>query len=176
MQDLKPSPPALQDTVAQVKPGAAPALAFGERIAIFLSTAGGIGFAPVAPGTFGSLPGLAIGVALAVWNRPWMAAAILVTLTALSYWMIAITERAWKTHDDQRIVIDEVCGQAIAMAFLAPTWPAAFVAFIAFRTLDITKPLAIGWIDREAPGAAGTLFDDILAGVVAAAVLWPFLH
>lgn len=145
-----------------------------DRLAVLLSTAFGIGYAPKAPGTFGSIPGLALGVALALHAGLWAKILILVALIALSLWAIARAEEVLLTHDDQRIVIDEVAGQALAAAFLAPGWVSALLAFGLFRLLDITKPLLIGRIDRDAPGALGTLGDDLLAGAVAGAVLWPF--
>ena len=145
-----------------------------DRVAVLLSTAFGIGYAPKAPGTFGSLPGLALGLALAANAGVAVKIVSLTALVGLSLWAIARTERVLETHDDQRIVIDEVAGQAIAVAFLAPGVLSAVLAFAMFRLLDITKPLAIGWIDRDGPGALGTLGDDLLAGLVAGAVLWPF--
>ncbi len=45
------------------------------------------------------------------------------------------------------------------------------LGFVFFRILDILKPGPIGWADRDLKGASGTLFDDILAGVVAAGML-----
>lgn len=150
-----------------------------DRLAIFLATAGGIGRAPVAPGTFGSLPGLALGGVLALWresfaSRPMghlVTAVVLLACVGLAYAVIARVERLWSTHDDQRIVVDEVVGQMIAVAFVPPTLVSIVAGFVLFRALDVTKPLAIGWIDEHGPGAVGTLFDDVLAGAVAAGVL-----
>jgi phosphatidylglycerophosphatase A len=151
-----------------------------ERVAIQLATCFGIGNAPVAPGTVASVPGLVAGVALAaltakIWREPTAQfSAVTVFLlagTALSYWCIHVAEKAWNTHDESRIVADEVIGQAIAVAYVDPSWKAALVAFALFRLLDITKPLLIGWIDESGPGALGTLGDDLLAGLVTALVL-----
>lgn len=147
---------------------------FADRIAVWLSTAFGIGYAPKAPGTFGSIPGLGLGLALAVYADSSTKILCLVALVALALWAISRAEKALHTHDDQRIVIDEVAGQALAVAFLAPHWLTALLAFALFRLLDITKPLAIGWIDRGVPGAWGTLGDDLLAGILAGVILWPF--
>jgi phosphatidylglycerophosphatase A len=44
-------------------------------------------------------------------------------------------------------------------------------AFIIFRLLDVTKPGPIGWADRQS-GAAGIMADDLVAGAIAAAILW----
>jgi phosphatidylglycerophosphatase A len=79
------------------------------------------------------------------------------------------------------VVIDEFAGQWIAMLGLArPAWPGLLAAFVLFRLLDITKPGPVGWADRQ-PGAVGIMADDVIAGVLAAAILfairiaWPDL-
>ena len=64
------------------------------------------------------------------------------------------------------------------IAFVSPTALNYLVGFALFRLLDITKPPPIGTIDQKFPGAAGTLFDDVVAGIAAAAILFgisPFL-
>ena len=179
-------PPYRPETARAAAPPAAasPRRSVGDRIATTLATSGGIGLAPKAPGTFGSLPGLAVGAGLhqaalrgaaaleaPAWAAPLAILGGLLALLLLAWWSIARTERLWNTHDDQRIVIDEVVGQAIAVGFFTPSWLTLVAGFALFRLFDITKPLAIGWIDREAPGALGTLFDDVLAGLVAALLL-----
>ncbi len=145
-----------------------------DRLAIQLAMAFGIGKAPKAPGTFGSLPGLALGVGLHHLNSVLLITVALLLLAVLAWWAIARTESVLGIHDDQRIVIDEVAGQAIAVAYLTPSVFAVVLAFGLFRLLDVTKPLLIGKIDRDGPGAFGTLGDDLLAGAVAAAILCPF--
>jgi phosphatidylglycerophosphatase A len=136
-----------------------------------------LGFMPQAPGTWGSVPGLFVGLALYQWShllfdhplrRILVLALVLTLLSALALWVIAKTEQAWQIHDDKRIVIDELVGQAIAVAFYAPNIWVVMVSFVLFRVLDISKPGPIGWLDRELPGAWGTLCDDLLAGVVVA--------
>ncbi len=142
------------------------------RVATSFVRVFGIGLAPFAPGTFGSLPGLALGYALQVYvGTPHWIALALVALVAFSYWCIDVYEKELGIHDDQRVVIDEVCGQAIAVAFLPPHWLWLGLGFVLFRILDVTKPPPIGTIDQKVPGAAGTLFDDVLAGVLAFLIL-----
>jgi phosphatidylglycerophosphatase A len=142
------------------------------RFATWCSRVFGIGNLPGSPGTFGSLPGLLVGYLLQRYlaSPLWIALALL-GLIAFSYWCIDVYEKALGVHDDQRIVIDEVCGQAIAVAFLAPSLLYYAGGFALFRLLDIAKPPPIGTIDAKVPGAAGTLFDDVLAGALAAAIM-----
>ena len=153
---------------------------FSDKLAIEIALAGGIGRIKKAPGTFGSLPGLLVGAGIHASATPLLLlspaayhATIVLLLggvTALAYWSIAQTERVLHVHDDQRIVVDEVEGQAIAVAWMPRIWLAYFVAFLLFRLFDISKPSLIGKIDRDVGGAWGTLGDDLLAGAVAAVI------
>ena len=152
-----------------------------------LGTAGGLGLLPRAPGTFGSLPGLLLGPliqllfktpppesAWAVWRFSleyrWIFL-VLTLLTLLGWFVIHKLEKIWCTHDDQRIVLDEVIGQSIALSFCPPTFLSLLLGFALFRLYDITKPGPIGWADRTLPGAWGTLLDDVMAGIAAAITL-----
>jgi len=153
-----------------------------DRWAILIATAFGIGRAPKAPGTFGSLPGLAVGAGInlaasrfgdsGTWGFHGLVLLSLVMVSAVAYWSIDRTEKVLSVHDDQSIVIDEVAGQAIAVAWLPVDWVPYLAAFALFRLFDITKPGPIGRIDRDVPGTWGTLGDDLLAGVVAGLVGW----
>ena len=72
------------------------------------------------------------------------------------------------SSDPKEVVIDEVAGQLLALAFVAPTFTGYVVGFLLFRAFDIIKPGPIGWADRELKGAMGVMFDDVLAGLAAA--------
>lgn len=132
------------------------------------------GLATRAPGTWGSLPGLGVGaifysIAEVTEQRLGVshgltAGILILFLTGLAWYAIHRTEERWQTHDDGRIVIDEVLGQAIAISFLGPSTLILIASFLLFRLLDIWKPGPIGWADEKLPGAWGTLFDDVLAG------------
>lgn len=75
------------------------------------------------------------------------------------------------TGDPGWVVIDEFAGQFLSMLGLAQVTPAGVVlAFLLFRVLDIVKPGPIGWADR--PGPVGVMADDVMAGVIAALLLW----
>jgi phosphatidylglycerophosphatase A len=136
--------------------------------AVVIASFFGTGFAPKAPGTVGSLAALLIGAAVLSW-----APSLLAWLAALAsiggYYAV---RRADIRGDPGWVVIDEVAGQWIAMLSLArPTVAGLLAAFVLFRLLDITKPGPIGWADRQ-EGAAGIMGDDVIAGGIAAGVLW----
>lgn len=147
-----------------------------DRVAIQFATWFGVGRFPKSPGTVGSLPGILVGWAIHALSvaafdasvvRLCATTVLLLAGVYLAYWSIDRMERALGVHDDQTIVIDEVIGQAIAIAFLTPSLIAYLLAFVLFRAFDIAKPSLIGRIDRDVPGAWGTLGDDLLAGVMA---------
>jgi len=145
--------------------------------AIILATAGGAGYAPVAPGTAGALVGVALFV---LWHAtgasPVLYAAGTLAVTALGVWACGAAERAFGRPDDGRIVIDEVAGQLWALAPLAaglrgPSfWLAVVTAFVLFRVLDIAKPGPVGWAERGVGGGLGVMADDVVAGGLAALV------
>ncbi|MEI8027012.1 MAG: phosphatidylglycerophosphatase A [Pseudomonadota bacterium] len=134
----------------------------------------GIGFIKKAPGTFGSLPGLLLGVALSRFSLL-TSVAILAIIAAAAYIAIQKVEHQLDSHDPSEIVIDEVIGQAIAVLWIEPKLYSLVLAFCLFRFFDILKPGPIGWVDKKIHGPLGTIGDDIIAGVFAGALAL-FLH
>jgi phosphatidylglycerophosphatase A len=148
----------------------------------------GTGFSPVAPGTAGSLLGLALGAAL-LWASPFL---LLAATLLLAFGGMPIVSHAVGIpmrpalrpmpgdHDDPGwVVIDEVAGQCLALLALPrPSWGGVALAFALFRLLDVVKPGPIGWADRQG-GAWGIMADDLIAGFAAcllvggAHVRWP---
>jgi phosphatidylglycerophosphatase A len=144
-----------------------------DKVAIILATGFGVGYAPRAPGTFGSLIALPIGWWVSVQSfglgYKFLMAGI---LTAFALAIIHMAEQALRTHDDQRIVLDEVAGQFIAICWVPNQWYLFLGGFLLFRLFDIWKPGLIGYVDQKLPGAMGTLFDDVIAGLFAGACLF----
>jgi phosphatidylglycerophosphatase A len=132
----------------------------------------GTGYAPRAPGTAGSLLALLLGALLMLaWPSalPWTLLAAAFAATLGGVWAIGA---ARIDGDPGWVVIDEVAGQWIAMLGLArPSWQGLLAAFLLFRLLDIAKPGPVGWADRQ-HGAVGVMADDVIAGAIAAVVLW----
>lgn len=145
-----------------------------RALAVVLATVGGVGYAPVASGTFGSLVALPLLPPLAALrgHSPLVYAAIVVALVAVAVWSAGRAEEVFGGHDHSRIVIDEVAGQVIAGAFLPGTWGAAALAFVLFRAFDVLKPFPAGRIDGRVKGGLGVVGDDLVAGVYAGVVGW----
>jgi len=128
----------------------------------------GIGWAPMISGTLASAVATLVGIGLMLSSPYALWLAILAAVVG-GVWAI----RAAGADDDPSwVVIDEFAGQWIAMLGLARvTVPGALAAFVLFRVLDITKLGPIGWADRR-HDALGVMADDVIAGLIAALVLW----
>jgi phosphatidylglycerophosphatase A len=145
-------------------PRVAPALVFrdpGHLLAFGL----GLGLAPVAPGTFGTLLGAPVAAALARLG-PAGAAFGTALLFAAGVWLCDRSARALGVDDHPGIVWDEVVGYAIALLFVPSAWGWWLAAFLLFRALDIVKPWPIREIDHSLRGGLGTMLDDAVAGLL----------
>ncbi len=138
------------------------------RAARVIASGFGTGFAPGAPGTWGSLAALVLGAGLMLASPVALPLALLVA-TFGGIWAI----RAARVEGDPGwVVIDEFAGQFAALLGLAaPTGRGLLAAFVLFRLLDIAKPGPVGWADRQ-PGAVGIMADDVIAGAIAGGILW----
>jgi phosphatidylglycerophosphatase A len=127
----------------------------------------GLGLVPLAPGTAASAAA-AVGWKLGLGGLPVLLYLLLVAVLFFAG-AAAATARAAELGrtDPGRIVIDEVCGQLVAAAFLPATWTAAGLSFALFRVFDIIKPWPIRRLERL-PGGWGIMADDIGAGLAAA--------
>jgi phosphatidylglycerophosphatase A len=136
------------------------------RIAVLISSGLGIGYLPVAPGTFGTLWGVLLYYLARHFPLHWF------FLATVLFFLLAVAvaqgaEKKLGAHDSSVIVIDEVAGYLVAVAGLAFSWPVALAGFLLFRLFDIVKPFPVRWADRRIPGGLGVVLDDILAGIYA---------
>lgn len=141
-----------------------------KRFILTLATGFGTGYAPVAPGTFGTL------VALPIWwllSSQSLAIFTVVTLliSAVAVWAAQGAEDIYGSHDVQKIVIDEVAGMLITVIGVPFAWPQVLAAFILFRILDALKPPPISWFDDNVSGGFGVVIDDCVAGVIGCLIL-----
>jgi phosphatidylglycerophosphatase A len=160
------------------------------RLAWWLATGFGSGYLQPAPGTWGSLAGLAAWLLLVAGLKhttwvfaPWLLLGAPVALTLLAVWSANAVVRETGQKDPSFIVADEWAGIWIALTPLLFTmtlqpqpgmlWVARLVApFMLFRLFDIWKPGAINAAQRL-PGGWGVVLDDVLAGLLAALLAWP---
>jgi phosphatidylglycerophosphatase A len=146
----------------------------GSGLARVISTWFGCGYAPVAPGTAGSLAAIAIAwplVHYAGWRPAWFLALALVG-TPPAMWAAGVTALERKQKDPQLVVVDEVLGQWIALAGARPLNVKSWIgAFVLFRLFDIWKPAPVRNLENL-PGGVGIVADDLMAGVYAALVLF----
>lgn len=147
-----------------------------DRLAIFIALGFGSGLMRPAPGTWGSLAACFLGYGIVAFSglTGLAIAAVLASLGGI--WASQRYSDITQTSDASQVVIDEFAGQWIALlpvAYLAPTnWVAWAAAFGLFRLFDIVKPGPIGILDRRVKGGLGIMVDDILAGALAAALLF----
>ena len=135
-----------------------------------LATWFGIGLLRPAPGTWGSLAGVILWFFLPIAHTwIWL---ILPLFILLSWYVCAEVNKDSDSDDHSSIVIDEVAGILVALAFVPYTALAYFGAFALFRLFDIWKPWPISWVDKNIKGGWGILFDDLLAGLFAGVILF----
>ena len=143
-----------------------------KHLAFVIATWFGLGFSPIAPGTVGTLAALPLYFALRGFGPlAVLAAAFLLTLAGV--WAAGIVSEHTGTDDPQIVVVDEVAGVLVALAFAPRTVAGVAIAVVAFRIFDMTKPFPAGAAERL-PGGWGIVIDDVVAGVwaaVAAAVI-----
>ena len=167
------------------------------RISLAIATAFGLGYLPKAPGTWGSLGGVAIslGMQWIGWRRtlPYLD---IVASSQFHFWTAELLPGGWDyvvvlliailgvyvahsaakyvgKKDPQFVVIDEVSGQMIAYfsPFTLLNWKSLLLGFILFRVFDIWKPFPARQAE-SLPGGWGIMADDWIAGIYAALGLW----
>ncbi|WGI20342.1 phosphatidylglycerophosphatase A [Amylibacter sp. IMCC11727] len=140
------------------------------------------GLLPKVPGTWGSAAALPFAVVLhALGGFPALLIGTIVVFF-VGWWATAEVTRGQAEHDPGMVVIDEVAGQWITLMPLSYVlwshgssvtilpWPGLVGGFFLFRLFDILKPWPVSWADKKST-PFGVMFDDVLAGIMAAVVL-----
>ena len=141
-----------------------------SRIASFISSGFGSGYAPKAPGTFGTVAaavvwlGMSWAGTLSTLETRSVCAVLTILLGTLA---IRLSLDGESAKDPQWIVIDEWAGLYVALiaADFRVLWQ-VLLAFILFRIFDISKVGPIRAAERL-PGAVGIMADDVVAGFFA---------
>lgn len=162
-----------------------------DYLALAIATCG-VGYLPLAPGTWGSFVGIGIyalvrGAALTLmfkiaggrnfnllhiyYGVLALESAALIVIMLAGVWAASRTERLSGKKDPGKVVIDEVTGQFIALVpvpfMLGTAWWSAILAFVLFRVFDIVKPYPARRLESLEAGL-GIMADDVVAGVYAA--------
>jgi phosphatidylglycerophosphatase A len=137
----------------------------------------GIGYVPVAPGTFGSAVGLLIWYVLPASFLAQGAA--IAAVVVLGSWSGTIAERRYRKVDPGYVVIDEVAGMLVTLFLVPAGWIGMVAGFLLFRLFDIVKPYPANRLERI-HGGLGIMADDVMAGIYANLALrlciWSFGH
>ena len=133
-------------------------------IILALASNAGLGYAPYASGTVGTLAGIPLFFLVAGW--PWWGyLSAWVVLLLISFAVTEAAGRIYGVADDGRIVIDELVGYLVTVAFLPWSWTTALLGFFWFRVFDILKPPPARWFDRRMKNGIGVVLDDVAAGL-----------
>lgn len=169
---------------------------FGDYVALAIAT-WGVGYFPIAPGTWGSLVGVGIFLLLqqlrirlkagsagavaigmdALWVAIYLVVILVISLAGV--WAATRVEAMSKRKDPGIVVADEVAGQLITLLVVpifgaGIPWLMIFTGFMLFRLFDIWKPYPIRRLEGLESGL-GVMADDILAGAYAALALSMFV-
>ncbi len=146
------------------------------RLAVFVCTFGYVGYFPFAPGTAGSVAGLAVYALMRWAGAAWpVDAAVILAMFAAGVWSGSHAERHFGTTDPGPGVIDEVVGMLVTLFLLPASWPIVVAGFLVFRVLDVVKPYPASRFERL-HGGLGMMCDDVMSAVysnlVLRALLW----
>jgi phosphatidylglycerophosphatase A len=136
-----------------------------RRLILALATWGGVGFLPGLPGTWGTLAALPLWYFLAQ-TGPWGYGLGTAALMLLGLAVAGPAQLYLGRTDHPAIVIDEVAGLLLTLAWVPPTWAHAALGFLLFRFLDILKPPPIRWFQEGGQGGLEVMADDVAAGVI----------
>jgi phosphatidylglycerophosphatase A len=138
--------------------------------AALVATVAGLGYLPKAPGTWASAAAVIVSIGL---DRAggWLALA-LAALAATGLGLVAVHAYLKQSAlaDPPEIVIDELAGQWLTLAFVPFGVLGCVLGFLAFRVFDIVKPWPIRWVEQRS-GAWGVVLDDVVAAIYAAATV-----
>ena len=141
------------------------------RLAVFICTFGYVGYFPIAPGTAGSVAGLAVYALLRWAGLSWTGDAVVIaTLFAAGVWSGTHAERHFGTTDPGPGVIDEVVGMLVTLFLLPSSWALALTGFLVFRVLDVVKPWPANRFEHL-HGGLGMMADDVMSAVYSNLVL-----
>ena len=136
----------------------------------FVAFGFGTGLAPFAPGTVGSLLGVALAWLVIDFGLE-IRIGIAVFVFLIGIWICGESARRIGVHDHGGIVWDEICGCYVTLLVAPPEIVAWALGFLLFRGFDIVKPWPIRDLDHRLTGGLGIMLDDLVAALYAALLL-----
>ncbi len=136
------------------------------RLAVFIATFGYSGYFPIAPGTVGSAAGLLVYVLVWWTGSRIVEVGLILALFAVGCWAGTVAERYFGGIDPGPIVVDEVVGMLITLAFIPVGLSGAILGFLIFRVYDIIKPFPAARLEKL-HGGLGVMADDAMAAIYA---------
>jgi phosphatidylglycerophosphatase A len=145
-----------------------------RKLCVFVATGFGIGLVvPFAPGTFGSIPGVALAYATTLLPL-WIQIPVVTALTLLAIPFCDIAEKALGIKDDGRITADEWMLYPLALTGIPlcnlPWW-SMVIFFLVIRAVDIIKPYPANKL-QAIQGGRGIVVDDFIANLYSLAINW----
>ncbi len=133
---------------------------------------------PIAPGTAGSVVGMAAACSLLRYARGHAALAMIIFAAAfiLACWIAQRAQEVLGEHDSPHIVLDEILGMVATMFFNPLDWIHLLIGFGLFRVFDIAKLPPANFFDQQVRGGPGVMLDDLAAAVYANIVLRLVAH
>ena len=135
-----------------------------NTLGVAIATSLGVGYVPFAPGTFGSMAGLALWAVLP--SSPLAAMSAIAVVFVVGAWSAGVTERHLGSTDPGPVVIDEVLGMLVTLFLVPVGWTGAVIGFLLFRLFDVIKPFPADRLERL-HGGVGVMADDAMAAVYA---------
>ncbi len=136
----------------------------------FLAFGFGTGLSPIAPGTVGSLLGVALAWATMDLGL-YVQLAVAVAISVVGVWICGESARRIGVHDHGGIVWDEIAGMYVTLLIAPPTLLGYALGFVLFRLFDIVKPWPIRDLDHRLGGGLGIMLDDLAAALYALVLL-----
>lgn len=147
----------------------------GRRLSVrCVATVLGVGYLPLAPGTWGSLSAVLLLLVIYQFSGAYQLAVHLILtiiLFPLAWFTSGAVSRESQDEDPNFVVIDELFGQFLCLLWV-PFSPFYWIlGFALFRCFDIFKPFPAKQCERL-PGGLGIVMDDLVAGLYAGLILW----
>ena len=137
---------------------------------VCLASGGFAGYFPIAPGTVGTL----VGVAIVWWWRGlplWSYVLLTLIGIGVAIWSSAQANRIFAKPDSSRIVIDEIVGFLVTMVGIPVNLYWLVFGFILFRIFDVIKLPPANYFDTQLKNGAGVVLDDVVSGIYANIIL-----